>query len=73
MIECILRSPFDLDLYIAGISERHFPDADVGPTFACILGIQYYHLKFGDRYYYEHGGQSGSFNLGMAWKSLCFS
>jgi peroxidase len=53
----------NIDFYIAGISERHFPDADVGPTFACVLGIQYYHLKFGDRYYYEHGGQSGSFSL----------
>lgn len=43
------------------MSERHFPDSNVGPTFACMLGIQYYHLKFGDRYYFEHGGQSGSF------------
>jgi len=53
----------NIDFFIAGVSERHFPDADVGPTFACVLGIQYYHVKFGDRYFYEHGGQSGSFNL----------
>ena len=38
-----------------------FPDASVGPTFACILGIQYYHLKFGDRFFYSHGFQAGSF------------
>jgi len=52
----------NIDLFTGGISERHFPGADTGPTFACINGIQYYHLKFGDRYYFEHGGQAGSFN-----------
>nr|XP_027204017.1 peroxidase-like [Dermatophagoides pteronyssinus] len=51
----------DIDLYIAGVSERHFIDASVGPTFGCLAGIQFYHLKFGDRYFYEHGQQSGSF------------
>lgn len=35
----------DIDLYVGGLSEKKFPDASVGPTFACILGIQYYHLK----------------------------
>jgi hypothetical protein len=51
----------DLELWPAGVSERKFPDADVGPTFACVLGIQYYHIKFGDRYFYSHGHQTGSF------------
>lgn len=51
----------NIDLFTGGISERHFPGADIGPTFACINGIQYYHLKFGDRYYFEHGNQAGSF------------
>ncbi|CAG2115382.1 unnamed protein product, partial [Medioppia subpectinata] len=59
----LYKSWADIDLYIAGIAEKHYVDADVGPTFACILGIQYYHIKFGDRYYYEHGNQAGSFNL----------
>jgi len=51
----------DLELWPAVISERKFPDADVGPTGACIIGIQYYHLKYGDRYFYSHGYQTGSF------------
>ena len=51
----------NIDLFTGGMSERHFPGADIGPTFACINGIQYYHLKAGDRYYFEHGGQAGSF------------
>lgn len=63
MFRQLYESWLDIDLYTAGVTERHFVDADIGPTFACILGIQYYHVKFGDRYYYEHGGQSGSFNL----------
>lgn len=61
----VLRSLYpdfrDIDLYTGGLSEKKFPDASVGPTFACILGIQYYHLKFGDRYFYSHGQQAGSF------------
>jgi len=51
----------DIDFYSGGMSEKKFPDASVGPTFACVLGIQYYHLKFGDRYFYSHGYQAGSF------------
>lgn len=51
----------NIDLFTGGISERHFPGADTGPTFACINGIQYHGLKYGDRYYFEHGGQAGSF------------
>ena len=51
----------DVELWPASISERKFPDADIGPTAACIVGIQFYHLKFGDRYFYSHGYQTGSF------------
>lgn len=52
----------NIDLFTGGLAERHFPGADIGPTFACINGIQYNHLKFGDRFYFEHGNQVGSFN-----------
>lgn len=52
----------DVELWPAVVSERKFPDADIGPTGACITGIQYYHLKFGDRYFYSHGYQTGSFS-----------
>lgn len=51
----------NIDLFTGGISELHAPGADTGFTFACINGIQYYHLKFGDRYYFEHANQAGSF------------
>lgn len=51
----------NIDLFTGGLAERHFPGADTGPTFACVNGIQYYHLKFGDRFYFEHANQVGSF------------
>lgn len=59
------RSVRDVDLIIGGISEKHVPGAVLGPTFACLTGMQFHHWKFGDRYYFEHGDQPGSFTLGM--------
>ena len=34
----------------------------INNSFLNLKGIQYYHLKFGDRYFYSHGYQAGSFN-----------
>ncbi|CAG2174860.1 unnamed protein product [Oppiella nova] len=39
----------DIDLIIGGLAETLMDGSVVGPTFACILGIQFYHLKYGDR------------------------
>jgi peroxidase len=51
----------DIDLFSGGLAERPNQGAVVGPTFTCILGMQFYHLKYGDRFYFEHGSQVGSF------------
>ncbi|XP_076307317.1 chorion peroxidase-like [Tachypleus tridentatus] len=51
----------DIDLFSAGVNERPPRGGIVGPTFGCIIGIQIGLLKFGDRYYFEHENQSGSF------------
>ncbi|XP_015912051.1 peroxidase-like [Parasteatoda tepidariorum] len=51
----------DIDLFSGGLAERPVLGAVIGPTFTCIVGIQFYHLKYGDRFYFEHGGQTGSF------------
>ncbi|XP_074601170.1 peroxidase-like [Brevipalpus obovatus] len=51
----------DVDLFVGGVSERRLPGNAMGPTFSCINGVQWYHIKFGDRFFYEHGGESGSF------------
>lgn len=51
----------DLELYVGGHYERKISDAVVGPTFACIIGIQFHNVKYGDRFFYEHGNQVSSF------------
>ncbi|KAH9420346.1 hypothetical protein DERP_013794, partial [Dermatophagoides pteronyssinus] len=52
----------DFDLFVGGVFERLISGAAFGPTFGCINGIQFYNFKYGDRFYFEHGYQSDSFN-----------
>lgn len=60
-LSSMYKSPQDIDLYIGILFEYPLKGALVGPTAACIWGIQFYRLKFGDRYYFEHQNQAGSF------------
>lgn len=55
------KSIEDVDLFTAGLAEYPLPGAAVGPTFTCIIGIQMYNLKYGDRFWFEHKDQVGSF------------
>ena len=53
-----------MDLFIGAVSERPVEDALVGPVFRCIIADQFARQRAGDRYFYEEGGQTGSFTLG---------
>lgn len=57
----ILQTPWDVDLFAGGVSERGGADSPsssqlgvVGPTFACIIAEQFSRLKRGDRFFYTN-------------------
>ncbi len=54
----------DLDLFLGGLVERAAGDSILGPTFRCLVGDQFKRLKWGDRFWFEEGGQPNSFTLG---------
>lgn len=57
------RSVHDIDLFTGGLAENKLPGAVVGPTFACLLGQQFQHVRRGDRYWYENDLPPSSFSL----------
>ncbi|KAL1425299.1 hypothetical protein MTO96_019313 [Rhipicephalus appendiculatus] len=54
----------DIDFFSAGLNEHPLRGATIGPTFLCVVADMFARLKWGDRFYYEHGGQAGSFTPG---------
>lgn len=61
ILEDLYESVHDIDFYSAGLAEYYVKGGFVGPTFGAVLGQQYHKLKFGDRYWFEHENQAGSF------------
>ncbi|KAH9363575.1 hypothetical protein HPB48_013776 [Haemaphysalis longicornis] len=62
VFERLYKDVRDVDLFSAGLAESG--SHVVGPTFTCLIAPMFAKLKFGDRFYYEHGGQAGSFTPG---------
>ena len=57
----IFRSPEDIDLYSAGQAETPVPGGLTGPIFNCIKAKQFKSLMDGDRFFFTHKDQVGSF------------
>ncbi|KAF0766189.1 peroxidase-like [Aphis craccivora] len=60
--QTIYSSPFDIDLWSGGVSEKPAQGSVVGPTFGCIIASQFSLLKRGDRFWYELPDQPSSFS-----------
>lgn len=58
-------SPDDVDLTVGGSLEKLVPGSLVGPTFQCILNIQFYRARVGDRFFFENGNSGHPFTLGV--------
>jgi peroxidase len=61
LLSTIYPDPSQIDLWVGGLAETPVFEGVVGPTFNFILSTQFRRLKFGDRFFFTHGGQSGSF------------
>ena len=46
----------NLDLWVAGLAEKHLPGSSLGPTFTAIIVDQFRRLRDGDRYWYQNKG-----------------
>ena len=53
-LQSVYESPQDIELFPAGLLETASEDGKLGPTFSCIIAKQFFHLKFGDRYFFTH-------------------
>ena len=45
-----------VDLWIGGLAEDRLPGSLIGPTFACLFGINFANIRDGDRFYYSRPG-----------------
>lgn len=57
----VYRHPDDIDVFTGGIAETPVEGAVLGPLFSCIIGQQFYNLKYGDRFFYENADRNTGF------------
>lgn len=59
----VYKSPMDIDLLTGALTERKRSGMEVGPTFACIVGLQFSELKKGDRFWFENPDPRTGFTM----------
>ncbi|QQP38640.1 Peroxidasin -like protein, partial [Caligus rogercresseyi] len=62
ILRTIYASPNDIDLFTAGLAEKSLQGSVLGPTFSCIIADQFSRSKSGDKYFFTHTGEIGSFS-----------
>ena len=61
-LRSVYNSVDDIDLFAGAIMETpEYQGSYVGRTFLCLIGDTFARLKKGDRFFYDLGGQAGSF------------
>ena len=63
-METVYKSVDDIDFFVGGITEKPVAGGLLGWTFLCIIGDQFARARRGDRFFYDLGGQPGSFTEG---------
>ncbi|QQP51215.1 Uncharacterized protein FKW44_012495 [Caligus rogercresseyi] len=61
-LKSLYSSPNDIDLHTAGLAENPIPKTVLGPTNNCIIARQFAALKEGDRFFFTHRKEAGSFS-----------
>lgn len=57
----LYEQPGDIDLVVGMMAEIHLPDSLLGPTATCFIKEQLWRTRAGDRYFYSHADEAGSF------------
>jgi len=55
-LEDLYGHPGNMDIWLAGLLEKHVGEARVGPTFSCIIKKQFLDVRDGDRFWYQNEG-----------------
>ncbi|XP_052067210.1 peroxidase-like protein [Mytilus californianus] len=53
-LQRMYRHPDDIDLFSGGLSETPVQGGLVGPTFGCLIALQFEYYRNGDRFFYEN-------------------
>lgn len=60
-LQQVYESPEDIDLFTGGLVETPVEGGLTGPVFNCLKGMQYQFIREGDRFFFTHTDQAGSF------------